>query len=107
MIGNCYIAAWRAYVSNQAVWMACRQSQYSIFHNRMILPLRLIGTILLWLATGVWLLGHYLRFGTWPHWIYCQSIDGDCFEGVPIEADKKKTLYPPPFFNYKNQRYKD
>ena len=101
---NCYIQAWRAYATGDAVWMACRQSRYSKMFGRMPLVARLLGAMLLWASTGVWLAGHYLRFGTWPHWIYCRDIDGDCMEAVPASGGKFDRLFPPALFAIRVQK---
>lgn len=105
MKSNCYIQAWRAYASGDAVWMACRKSKWSRFPT-IAAPLRWIGTILVWSATGIWLAGHFLRFGTWPHWVFCNRLGGDCREYMPVEAKSAKA-FPPLMFKGQTQDVND
>jgi len=103
-LDNCYISAWRAYRSGDAVWMACRQSRFALLQGKMPLIARILGTLIAWPATGIWLLGHFLIFGTWPHWIFCARIDGDCMEAVPEEAEKSDRRFPPLLFKTRTQK---
>ena len=107
MKANCYIVAWGKYAKGEAIWMACRKSPFSKLHGKMPWFLRWIGTVLVWSATAVWLLGHYFKFGTWPHWIYCEKIEGTCWEAVPKEGVKSARLCPPPLFEVKEQKFED
>ncbi|MCF7995418.1 MAG: hypothetical protein K9L88_11320 [Chromatiaceae bacterium] len=94
---NCYISAWRAYRNGEAVWMACRQSRFALLQGKMPLIARILGTMIVWPATALWVLGHFLIFGTWPHWIYCMRLHGDCMEYVPF-ASKSAHAFPPILF---------
>ena len=106
---NCYITAWKAYASGDAVWMACRKSWWSkldqLYRRPFLRPafvlIAAIGTILLWSATAVWLMGPMLRFGTWPHWVFCKRINSDCLEAVPAESEKEPHFLPPVIFKAK------
>ncbi len=71
---NCYIAAWRHYASGQATWMACRMSHFAQ-PVRFPAVVRAMGTLIVWPASALWLLGHFLRFANWPHWVWCQSVN--------------------------------
>ena len=105
MKSNCYLEAWRAYASGGAVWMACRKSKWNKF-GIFAAPVNWVGTGLLWTSTVIWLLGHFLRFGTWPHWIFCTDIIGDCKEYVPQEG-KTKHAFPPMFFSGERRKFGD
>ena len=103
---NCYIAAWNAYADDAALWMACRKSHWNMT-KPFLLPVRLLGTVIVWTGAGVWLIGHFLRFSTWPHWIYCTRIEGgECMEYVPF-GDKFKHVFPPVFFEGERRRVTD
>lgn len=103
---NCYIAAWDEYASGAALWMACRQSVYAKTRGRMPLLARIIGTAIVWPAAAAWLVGHYLLFGTWPHWVYCTQLYGDCMEYVPF-SEKRARAFPPILFNGERRRMGD
>lgn len=99
---NCYIAAWRAYSSGEAVWMSCRKT----YRARFGIPpriVRAVGTLIIWPATALWLLGHMLKFGNWPHWVYCQTLSDDCKEYTPENDDKAFSL-PPILFAGKTRK---
>jgi hypothetical protein len=100
---NCYVVAWKKYTSDDARWMACRKSEYSRFLGRPWWGIRAIGEAVVWAASGFWLLGHFMRFGTWPHWIYCAEINGVCSEYTPIE-DKTTHAIPPMFYRGEERR---
>jgi hypothetical protein len=103
---NCYIAAWQAYSNGSALWMACRQSLYAKTKGKMPLASRLLGLAILWPATAIWLIGHFLLFGTWPHWVYCTQLYGDCMEYVPFEQ-KSVHMLPPILFKGERRRMGD
>lgn len=105
-LSNCNAHAWRAYSSGASVWMACRKSPYSKMTGRMPLAIRLIGTGLLWGSTVLWVLGHYLRFGTWAHWVFCEDLVGDCREGVPSRRDRSQHWIPPFLYESVERRYR-
>ena len=101
---NCYFAAWKAYADDSALWMACRKSQWNE-GKPFILPIRLLGTFIVWLGAVIWLIGHFLKFSTWPHWIYCTRLKGDCMEYVPFE-NKTKRSFPPLLFEGERRKAK-
>lgn len=104
---NCYISAWKAYRNGDAVWMDCRQSKFARLQGKMPWLARALGSALMWTATGFWLIGHMLIFGTWPHWIFCDRLEGDCMEAVPDEGEKSDHLFPPLLFKTRTQRPRD
>lgn len=103
---NCLIHAWREYASGDAVWLAMRLSNYSKLKGRMPIAAKIVGTIILYAAGAIWLVGHYLRFGTWPHFIHCRGIRGDCIEVAP-KGDKSARLSPPVLFQAETRRHGD
>ena len=113
MISNCLLAAWKAYVSKDDLWIACRKSSWSKFKDITVksLPLsvlvfffKLVGNVLLWISLITWVVGHTLRFGTWPHFAFCEKIGADCLEVVPEDKDKEYHVIPPMIFNAKIQK---
>lgn len=103
---NCYIAAWEAYSQGAALWIACKQSVYAKTKGKAPLASRLLGTLIIWPAVAFWLLGHFLLFGTWPHFVYCKQLYGDCMEYVPF-GDKVTHMIPPIFFKGERRRMGD
>ena len=93
---NCFIAAWNSYLEGESKWMACTKSQWSKL-KRPPSYIRILGALIVWTASFFWLIGHFLIFGTWPHWVYCNSLGDDCMEYVPLEK-KSKHFIPPILF---------
>lgn len=91
---NCYIVAWRKYASGEAQWMACKKSEFSKFLDKPWAVVRAVGDLTVWTASAFWLLGHFMRFGTWPHWIYCTEINGECSEYYPLEEKHERAIPP-------------
>ena len=75
--------------------------------GKMPLIARLLGTAIVWPSTALWLLGHFMIFGTWPHWVFCERIDGDCLEAVPAEGVKSDHRFPPLLFKMRTRTLGD